>query len=129
MLIMVLVSFLVAGCGSSRVKVSGRLTKGGVPYVPGNNEMVRLVFSPLDPQASESRGSYLANFNREDGTFKVVGTDGKGIPPGQYRIAIRVLKNRKDLLKGAFEAKKSPFVREVTSSTKEISLDLANPKE
>jgi hypothetical protein len=39
------------------------------------------------------------------------------------------MKRKKDLLKGAFGVAKSPFIREVGSSSPELTLDLARPSQ
>jgi hypothetical protein len=56
-----------------------------------------------------------------------VGKDGKGLPPGKYRVAISLIKDREDQLKGSFNVKSSPFLCEVKSASEEITLDLATP--
>ena len=47
------------------------------------------------------------------------------MPPGKYRIAVEHLRNKQDLLKGAFDETRSPFVRDVDSRTGEVTIDLA----
>jgi hypothetical protein len=56
-----------------------------------------------------------------------VGPDGKGIPPGKYRLALEHLKKKQDLFRGAFDGDRSPIVREVTNNSQEILIDLDNP--
>ena len=54
--------------------------------------------------------------------------DGRGVPPGKYRIAVEYLRNRNDVLKGAFDTERSPFVRDVNAQTGELVLDLDKPQ-
>jgi hypothetical protein len=120
--------FLLAGCGSSGyVKAKGRVVKGGEPFSPQADEIVQMAFFAAGDDASDSRGSYEASFDRSDGSFRVLGKDGKGVPPGKYRVVVRLVKNRKDQFKGAFGVKNSPFLCEVSSTSSDITVDLATP--
>lgn len=117
-----LVGLLATGCGSNMVKPGGRLLKKGEPYVPGEGEIVHLNFFP-DEEKPENPG-FPATVNRADGTFQVLGTEGKGMPPGKYRAAIQIVKNRKDILRGAYGRTNSPFAVEVSSARSAIQIDL-----
>jgi hypothetical protein len=116
---------LASGC-SSRSKPRGRLVRDGEPFQPGEGEIVRIV---LFSAGGTEEGSYPAEYNREKGTFRVLGPKRRGVPAGKYRITVQVLKKRKDLLGGQFGASNSPFVREVSKKTGEIVLDLNKPAE
>ena len=118
---------LASGCGSGKYQTKGRLLKNGAPYVPPEGDIVRLMFVPIAEGKERVTDFHAAIFNREDGTFYAAGRDGRGIPPGKYRIAIEHLKNRSDIFKGAYDAQRSPFVREVTSSADEVTIDLGKP--
>jgi hypothetical protein len=124
----VALAVLLAGCGSGMLKTKGRLLKGGSPVIPAEDEVVRVAFVPMMEGQEKAKDYYMAEFNRTDGSFQVVGKDGKGLPPGKYRIAVEYMKQRRDMLGGAFDHKSSPLVREVTASTGELTLDLSNPK-
>jgi hypothetical protein len=113
---------LLVGCGRSGIQARGRLVKNGDVFVPGDAETVRIAFFPASEE--ENSRSYLANFDPKDGTFQAA---GRGVPPGKYRLTVSIIKDRKDQLKGAFNAKNSPFLHEVVSASDEITLDLATP--
>jgi hypothetical protein len=120
-----LVLCLAAGCnGDGRLTTKGRIVKGGAPFTVLEPEFVRVTFFPVTPQGVAPLNTYIAAFNAADGTFRAVGPDGKGIPPGKYRIAIEHARKRKDLFNGAFDGDRSPFVFDIDSNTKEIVLDL-----
>jgi Dockerin type I domain len=120
---------MAAGCGGSgKLQTKGRLLKDGAPLVPAQDEIVRILFVPLPEGGARVTDFYVATFNRNDGTFQAVGNDGKGMPPGKYRIAIEHLKDKKDLLKGALSPERSPIMRDVDAKTGEIVLDLAKPQ-
>jgi hypothetical protein len=123
------VAVLLSGCGGPTLyKVNGRLVKQGQPFRPGEKEIVRVVFVPVkEGESATETGGYRAEFNSEDGSFKVVGENGRGMPPGKYRVCIQVVKNHKDILKGAFGPTRSPFVREITGSSDEVVIDLDKP--
>jgi hypothetical protein len=111
-----------AGCGSGMLKPSGRLMKKGAPYVPGEGEAVHLAFFPEEEKPDHD--TYPAKFNNQDGTFVVLGVDGRGLPPGKYRATVQIMKKRKDVLEGAYGRTRTPFSVDVTSSTGEITLNL-----
>lgn len=58
----------------------------------------------------------------------MVGANGRGLPPGKYRVAVQAMKQKHDLLQGAFGPQKSPLVREVKGASLEVDLDLAKPQ-
>jgi hypothetical protein len=116
-----------AGCGSGTIKAKGRVTKSGGPFKAEPSDMLLVTFlSQEPPKKGSGQDAFPANVNREDGSFQVQGPFGKGIPPGKYRISVKQIRRNKDVLKGAFEGEKSPFVKDVTS-TDEIILDLDKP--
>ena len=86
------------------------------------------MFVPLPEAGERATDFYMATVNLQDATFQAAGKDGRGVPPGKYRIAIEHLRNRKDLLKGAFDSERSPFVRDVNGQTGELVLDLDKPQ-
>lgn len=127
LLTVVLLSLLVVGCGASRIKARGRLVQKGEPFVPGEKDgVVHVAFFPDGQQSDDLSRSYLVKFNRADGTFQVTGADGKGVPPGKYRVTVALMKNHKDEFKGRFNAKNSPLLCEVKNASEEITLDLAS---
>jgi hypothetical protein len=121
---------LLSGCGQSKVKPKGRLLKDGAPVVlKDEDEFVHIFFDPVVAEGQSHPGDvYAANYNRDDGTFEVVGKDGAGLPPGKYRITIEHALRKKDLLQGKFNAANTPFVRDVDGRTGDIVLDLSKPQ-
>jgi hypothetical protein len=119
---------LISGCGSGRMQTKGRLLKNGAPYLPAQGEIIRVMFVPIPDGVHRVTDFHAAIFDPEDGTFYAAARDGQGIPPGKYRIAIEHLRNKADLFKGAFDAERSPFVREITSPGDEVVIDVAKPK-
>jgi hypothetical protein len=124
--IMLVVALLfVYGCGDGRIKARGRIVKNGEPFTLSEGEGMRIVFVPTDVSGA-TYDSYVAVFEK-DGSFKVTGKDGQGLPPGKYRVDLEHLKKKKDLFKGAFAGKRSPIVREVSRGSGEIVIDLDHP--
>jgi hypothetical protein len=111
------------GCGSSTIQARGRILKKGEPFEPGPGEALRIILAPLDPPAGETYDSFAAEY-QGDGTFVVKGKDGKGLPPGKYRVTLQLLKKKKDLFKGKLSGPKSPFTCEITDGSDEIIVDL-----
>jgi hypothetical protein len=112
------------GCGNSNFSAKGRVVKGGAPFQPGEGEAVRIFFVPLDPPQGSNYDSYAGEFSNQDGTFQIKGKDGKGLPPGKYRITLQLMKNKEDLFKGALMGPKSPFTCEVKSASDDVVVDL-----
>jgi hypothetical protein len=122
-LVCLLSATLSAGCGSNMVKAKGRVLKGGEPYAIAEDEGLRIFLSPTVTPLDRS-DSYLAIFHRENGTFEVVGRDGKGLPPGNYRVNLELIKKKSDQFHGKYSGKRSPFSVEVTRDNKELLIDL-----
>ena len=114
------------GCGSNLLKTRGRVLKNGAPFLPGEGQFVRVTFVPV-VEGGRAKDFYVAEVNREDGTFQVAGKDLRGMPPGRYRVAVELDRHRSDLLRGKFDAENSPFVFDVDSGTGEIIIDLDKP--
>jgi hypothetical protein len=125
-----LILLFLAGCGRGRINAKGRLFMDGKQFHPGENEFVRLVFVSADEGKVKKEGeeaSFIAAFNSEDGTFQVTGAQGDGLPPGKYRVCVEVMKLKKDLLNGQFNAQNSPFVCTVATGKEDLTFDLAKP--
>jgi hypothetical protein len=127
-LVIGLVAGLLAGCGSSMLKPTGRVVKGGAPFLPKDGEFIIVTFCP-EPTGGKATNTelYVCEVDRTKAKFTVAGKDGRGLPPGKYRVAVQLEKHHSDLLKGQFAMDKSPFVFDVDGNTKEIVLDLDNP--
>jgi hypothetical protein len=145
----------LGGCGSGNtVWVTGNLLKGGSQYVPPTGQLVYVTFVAMDvkdePGAKVSLAGepFVAQLDQATGTFSVPGKEGKGIPPGRYRIAITQKMTREtfdatnpqpkkgakradretDTLGGQFGLDNSPIVREVSASSR-LTIDLDRPTE
>jgi hypothetical protein len=91
---------------------------------------------------------FMAELDQASGTFSVPGKEGRGIPPGKYRIAVTQKMTREafdaansqpkkgtkrpdretDMLGGNFGLDKSPIVRDVLASSR-LTIDLDRPTE
>ncbi len=119
---------LATGCaGSGKLQTRGRVLKGGQPFVVPEGEYVRLIFVPV-VESGNPHETYVAEYNRQNGSFKVAGKDLQGMPPGKYRIAVEHLRKRADLLKGAFDGDRTPFICEINNSSDEVTIDLLRKK-
>jgi hypothetical protein len=152
---MVLGAASLAGCGGGggdNIWVTGVLLKGGEMYKPPEGRKLALYFHPINDGGLEKvpRDVEMADYDPRDGSFKVPGREGYGIPAGKYRIAIVETIRREELdkqksaskpkfgvkritddtnfLEEPFGEKTSPFVRELKTSTK-LTLDMAKPTE
>ena len=140
------------GCGNSNaIKVSGKLLKGGQPYVPPAGQRVVVTLYVVDAKDASGKAlpaqePFQSYYDPKDGTFVVSGPDGYGVPPGKYRISIfqgltregetkahaeHKVRSRNtpridretDFFKDAFGPSSSPIVREVTQGA-ELIVDL-----
>ncbi len=147
----VLGALCLAGCGGGDgIWVTGVLKKGEEIYKPPEGRKLALYFCPMkDGTAGQPIGEVeLADYDARDGSFKVPGREGSGIPPGKYRVALveTLLREELDKLKKAAKPKRgqkritddtnfledsfgettSPFVLDLKTSTN-ITLDMAKP--
>jgi hypothetical protein len=117
----------LAGCGTGKLRTTGQVRKGGQPFVPKEDESVRVVFVPILPDGKPPRDHYHTLFDDTDATFVSAGKDLEGMPPGKYRVAIIHQKNKRDLFNGRFDENKSPYVFEIDAQTPPIVIDLDSP--
>ncbi len=135
-----------AGCGgkddkeaAGKTVVTGKLVDNGKPFgldasrvplpkgahslPPGLTSLLKVTFI-----ATESKEIYEADVNPEAGTFEVKGTDGKGIKPGRYRIAVTgrvgISPDTPDFFKGKFAPEKTQILRDVKPGD-EIVIDVS----
>jgi hypothetical protein len=140
----------ISGCGGSgnNVWVTGKLLKGGAKYVPPQGQFVNVTFVGLEIQDDsgkvvQSAEPFQADLDQENGTFSVPGTEGRGIPPGRYRVAVTQKMSREtfdaakpklkkgvnretDTLGNQFGLGSSPIIREVKTGG-EFLIDLDKP--
>jgi hypothetical protein len=109
------------------LKTQGRLVKSGKPFIPGDGEAIQILFVPIFPDGKLPNDYYAAVVDQATGTFRPSGKDGKGMPPGKYRVAIELMKKKKDQFDGKYDSEKSPFVYDIDASTNEIVVELDNP--
>jgi hypothetical protein len=126
--VVILIAITTIGCNSSKtIKVKGRLVKNGQPYIIGENEALRIFFVPENAPES-SYESFSAVYDHSDGSFRVTGKDGQGMPPGNYRISLELRLNRSDQFHGEFSSKKSPLTCAIDSSNQDVVIDLEQKK-
>jgi hypothetical protein len=139
----VLVGILVvaAGCNSDQPKAEagkviakGRILKNGLPLKPSEKAMAKMppgdsglevIFIKLGTAdaGEEIRARIL---DEPPGTFDLIGAEGKGIPPGRYRVAITLGPfGSADELKGKYSRDNSKIDIEVKPG-EDVVIDLAN---
>jgi hypothetical protein len=125
--LLIVLSLMLTGCGNDGLlRTQGKLLKGGEPFIPDevDDEALQVTFVPILPDGKPPSSYYFAAVNQETGTFVPSGAMGKGMPPGKYRVAVELMRKKKDLLKGKFGLENSPFIFEVDANTSEIVIDL-----
>jgi len=121
-------ALLAVGCGKSdKLRTQGRLLKGGEPFVPNEGEYIQITFVPMPEDGKPPDRHYYAGVNQETGEFVPDGPDKLGMPAGKYRVAVELMKNKKDLLQGKYDQIASPYIFDVDADTEEIVIDLDAP--
>jgi hypothetical protein len=114
---------VLAGCGGSKGKITGKLTKGGQPIKVGEQGQILLILVP-DPATGNT---YPCNLDKDTGTFDCIGNDGKGIPPGKYKVVVEATEGGptgKDVLGGKYRMDATTKTIEVKAGQDiEINLD------
>ena len=120
---------LIAGCSSpppKPVKVSGKITNGKqVLTVPtGARLTVNFIRIFDEPKPLTMFG---ATYHNDDGSFEVPGPDGQGLPPGKYRVVLKMLPPPAELqdMNTRFDAANSPINLDITSEDP-INIDLSS---
>ena len=139
-----------SGCApSDTLRVTGRLLKRGAPYTAPEGQRLGVTFYVIEATGESGKGvaagePFAAQFNPADSTFDVPGPEGRGIPPGKYRVAIAqrlsrdalrkatsprgaVVDRERDYLGDRFGPVSSPIVRELKSSC-DLAIDLDRPE-
>jgi hypothetical protein len=114
--------FLAAGCGGGHHKVEGQLVKGGKPFTVSEKGVIQIAFY----QEGDKENAALPASFKPDGSFVVNGRDGKGIPPGTYRVSVVALDpypSGPDLLGGKYTADKTTLKQEIKGGEK-ITIDV-----
>lgn len=118
------------GCGGpagpAPVMVRGEVTNNGEPLkVKPMVGRVQVTFFPLN-EAGEPAGDRAEAAVLPNGEFTVHGSNGKGIPPGKYKIAVRQWDEfpTKDVLQGKCDEKNSKIIREVKGGEDIIIIDV-----
>ena len=131
---------LAAGCSSSKDKTAegktkpkGRILENGLPVkvdttrLPPGDPGLQVTFIKIGGvDAGEETDAQITD--AATGTFELFGADGKGIPPGKYRVAVTIAPvGSADALKGKFNREKSKIEVEVKED-EDLVIDLANYK-
>ncbi len=92
-----------------------------------------MTFYPLE--GAKTTEGYPVKVDPATGNFEITGADGKGIPPGKYRVAVSAGAfvggpggpSSKDPFEGKFGKDNSPIIREIDGKS-EIIIDLDKPE-
>jgi hypothetical protein len=128
---------LVAGCSrdsgvaEGRTKPRGRILENGLPIkidttnLPPGDPGLQVTFIKIG--GVDAGTEYEARItDAANGAFDLIGADGKGIPPGKYRVAVTVAPfGSPDQLKGKYSREKSKIEIEVKPG-EDVVIDLAN---
>lgn len=129
---------VVIGCSKKdtlpgRTKAKGRILENGLPIkvnvsnLPPGDPGLQITFIRIG--SVEAGDEYDARIiDAAQGTFELIGAEGKGIPPGKYRVAITMAPiGSEDVLKGKYSREKSKVEVEVEEG-KDLVIDIAQYK-
>jgi hypothetical protein len=106
----------VTGCGRGPkgVTVTGQVLYNGKPIQVQPREEIQVAFSLEAPAGQQPPGT-LATVKPEDGSFTISGLDGKGIPPGRYRVTVssQLYQQSQDRFEPLFDPKLPPLMVDV----------------
>ena len=109
-LLLSLACLLASGC-SGKIQVKGKIVKEGQPFTLGEKGVFVLNFVSAD---GSDKTVYNAT-TKPDGTFTILGPEGKGIPPGKYTVNLTAMDPypTTDKLNGKYAPGKSTMTVEV----------------
>jgi hypothetical protein len=127
---------VVAGCGASTVPVKGIVRINGSQLDLGEKESIIVTWHWTDKQGVPR--AMMAK-TKHDGTFFVPGPKGRGLPPGDYKIAVKIdmlrdpeqtpeerLQAQEERLQGDFSAEKTPLTCTIAADGEhDLVIDLA----
>jgi hypothetical protein len=130
---------LTLGCSKKdqvaegKTKPRGRLLQNGLPVkidgtnLPPGDPGMQIAFIRIGSvDAGEEIDAVI--LDATEGMFELIGPDGKGIPPGKYRVAVTLAPaGSADTLKGKFSREKSKIEVEVKAG-EDLVIDLADYK-
>lgn len=102
----------LSGCGGGKVKASGKVVQNGQPIQMSDKGVMQLAFiEEKDTEGARPHGTTW----KPDGTFVITGVEGKGVPPGKYRVSLSIIDPYpgEDKFGGKFQGPKSPLVVDV----------------
>ena len=115
----------VVGCGPTGYKATGKITKGGEPMKLTDKAVVKIaLYAESDKSFAEP---FAVTWDKPfDGTFKVVGREGAGVPAGKYRVSIEVMDkypDTRDSLGGKKARENAPVIEIKDASEFVIAVD------
>lgn len=119
---------LLPACNRYTPQVNTLLSEGQPLHVEGREVSAGYVAIRLYPLQGEEPAAEPASDDlvEADGTFLIFGREGKGVPPGRYRVEVlQYDPYPRDKLQGRFSREKSPIEIEVTPESA-LQIDLAD---
>lgn len=122
---------LALGCSSGEtvVPVEGKLLVGGSPlpvHPLADLGWVQVAFHRIGPDGKVSPDPHIAKVE-PDGSFRVAGKEGSGIPPGRYKVVVRQYDPYPDdKLGDAYSLENSPIEKSVDGNAP-LVIDLPAP--
>ena len=115
----------IVGCGPSLYQPSGKLTKDGSTLGLSEKGYIQIaLYADSDSKFSDP----LAVNWEKDGTFKVSGKTGTGVPAGKYKLSVAIFDpygppGAKDILEGKMFKEKGKAI-EIKDATEIPAIDI-----
>jgi hypothetical protein len=120
---------LIPACskGPPPILVKGTVLNNGQPLKIDSNGSMTLMFDRV-VEKGETPERFSTRVVQDSGAFEITGKDGKGVPPGKYKIGLVVMLPKptaeSEHWNQAFSGGKSPIMRDITSP-EPLTIDLA----
>jgi hypothetical protein len=122
--VFVLLGLFCLGCSrDGYFNARGRIVKGGRPLILPEGQGLRVFFCPSETGGTRY-DSFAASYDPTDGSFEVMGKDGRGLPPGKYYIGLQLMEKKEDLLGGRLLGPKSGLSLDVVPGAKDLVINL-----
>jgi len=122
-----IVCICFSGCGSGppMQKAKGQILVNGKNYQVGAQEQLLVIFYPDVPTPNTT---YPAEV-KADGSYETIGMDGRGIPPGKYRVGVTSpLGGGSVTIPAELGSPASPIVREIIQGKDSLEpIDIMKP--
>jgi len=115
---------LLTGCEGARLKPTGKVMSNGQQLKLSDKGVLQVTVYAADDKTGNDP---FPTTTQTDGTFTILGKDGRGIPAGTYQFAVRAVDpypNGKDVFRDKYKPGSPGLPTKEIKDQSEIVLDL-----